>query len=201
MTDSRQLTSMRGSSAIWRAASARRPRSCKPPASLSGLPGVTSHHTRSSFRRLIANRLMSRCATWGGLNEPPSRPMRMPLLWGGIAWETDAEATQALFNWATAGADQSLRFWAGFHSKTLWRSRPRLPGAVDAIFEAGQLLGADRAAGVKFSGGDADFCAAAEFSGVVKLRRCLLQHDRGVDLIEKLARRGCILGHDRVGVL
>src|SRR3984893_8945772 len=200
MTDSRQLTSMRGSSAIWRAASARWPRSCKLPVSLSGLPGVTSHHTRSSFKRLIANRLMSRCATCGGLNEPPGRPMRMPLLWGGMAWETDGEATQALFNWTTAGADQSLRFGAGSRLKTLWRSRPRLPCAVDAIFEAGQLLGADRAAGVKFSGGDADFRAEAEFAAVGELGRCVMQHDRRIDLVEKLAGGGFIFGHDRVGV-
>src|ERR1700737_666359 len=201
MTDSRQLTSMRGSLAIARGASTRSSSSCSAPLSFSGFPGVTSHHTRSSFRRLIANRLMSRCATCGGLNEPPSRPMRMPLLWGGMAWETDAEATQALFNWATAGADKSLRFWAGFGLKTLWRSRPRLPGAVDAIFEGGQLLGADRAAGVKFPGGDADFRAETEFAAGGELGGWVLQHDRRIDLAEKLAGGGFVFRHDRVGVV
>src|SRR5712675_2781908 len=100
-----------------------------------------------------------------------------------MAWETDCDATEVLFNAATAG------------------SRPRLPGAVDAIFETGQLLGADRTAGVKFSGGDADFGAEAEFAAVGKLRRCVMQHDRRIDLVEKFACRGRVLGHDRVGVV
>src|SRR5258705_13690189 len=100
-----------------------------------------------------------------------------------MAWETDCDATEALFNAATAG------------------SRPRLPGAVDAIFETGQLLGADRTAGVKFPGGDADFRAEAEFATVGKLRRCVMQHDRRIDLIEKFARGGLVLRHDRIGVM
>src|ERR1700733_5402778 len=124
-----------------------------------------------------------------------------------MACETDRDATEARFNAATACVRSSCltRFLHAnrypLRLKTLCRSRPRLPGAMNAIFEAGQLLGADRAAGVKFSGGDADFGAEAEFAAVGKLRRCVVQHDRGVDLIEKLAHRGCILGHDRVGVL
>src|ERR1700682_4304626 len=79
---------------------------------------------------------------------------------------------------------------AGFRSKTLWGSRPRLPGAMDAVFETGQLLGADRAAGVKFPGGDADFRAEAEFAAIGKLGRCVVQHDRRIDLVEKFARGG-----------
>ena len=81
------------------------------------------------------------------------------------------------------------------------RSRPRLPGAVDAIFEAGQLLGADRAAGVEFPGGDADFGAEAEFAAVGELGRCVMQHDRRIDLVEKFARGAFVLGHDRIGVV
>src|SRR3979490_1993332 len=146
-----------------------------------------------------------------------------------MAWEIDGNATEALFNGATTCADQSRSVpiqseWSlysfclahlvhanrfpprvasgtGFRLKTPQGSRPRLPGAVNAIFETGQLLGADRAAGVKFAGGDADFRAEAEFAAVGKLRRCVVQHDRGVDLIEKFARGGFILGHDRVGVV
>src|SRR6186997_1111998 len=100
-----------------------------------------------------------------------------------MAWEMDCDATQALFNAATAG------------------SRPRLPGAVDAIFETGQLFGPDRTAGVKFPGGDADLRAEAEFAAVGELRRCVMQHDRRIDLVEKFPRGGFILGHDRVGML
>src|SRR5258705_11516110 len=100
-----------------------------------------------------------------------------------MAWETDCDATEVLFNAATAG------------------SRPRLPGAVDAIFETGQLLGADRTAGVKFPGGDADFRAEAEFAAVGKLRRCVMQHDRRIDLIEKFARGGLVLRNDRIRVM
>jgi len=62
-----------------------------------------------------------------------------------MAWETDGNATDALFNEATACA--------------MLCSRPRLPGAVDAVFETGQLFGADRAAGVKLTRSDSDFRA------------------------------------------
>src|SRR5258708_23438848 len=100
-----------------------------------------------------------------------------------MAWETDCDASEAVFNSATAG------------------SRPRLPGAVDAVFETGQLLGADRTAGVKFPGGDADFRAEAEFAAVGKLGRCVMQHDGRIDLVEEFARGGFVVGDDRGGVL
>src|ERR1700761_6942104 len=123
---------------------------------------------RSRFNRLIANRLMARWAACGGLNEPPSRPTRMPGVYSGIAWPTGCDATDTSFNECTTSA--------------LLSSRPCLSGAVAAIFKTGQLLGADRAAGVKFSGGDADFSAEAEFAAVGELRRRVMQHDRRVDL-------------------
>src|ERR1700687_444218 len=136
-----------------------------------------------------------------------------------MAWETDCGATEALFNSATAGADRSVlseseprlcffcltRFLRANRSplrlKTLWGSRPRLPGAVDAIFETGQLLGADRAAGVEFPGGDADFRAEAEFAAIGELGRCVMQHDRRIDLIEEFARGTFVFRHDRIGVV
>src|SRR6476659_652078 len=136
MTASRQLISMRGSSAVMLAASARSASACNPSLLLSGLPGVSSHQTRSSCNRLSANRLTARWAACGGLKDPPSRPMRMPLVWNGIAWAAVSEATETDVNGITAKD-----------------SRPRLPGAVDAIFEAGQLLGANRATGVELTGG------------------------------------------------
>src|SRR5437588_7171250 len=185
MTDSRQLTSMRGSLAIWRAACARSSSSCRAPLSLSGFPGVTSHHTRSSFSRLIANRLMARWAICGGLKEPPSKPMRMPSVWMGMVLTTDGDETDASFNGSTA--DKC--------------SRPRLSGAVDPIFEAGQLLGADRAAGVELAGGNPNLSTEAELAAVGELRRGVVQHDRRIDLVEELPRDVGIFGHDRVGVV
>ena len=47
-----------------------------PRVSLSGLPGVTSHQTRSRPRRCIASRQAARCAACGGSKVPPNRPMR-----------------------------------------------------------------------------------------------------------------------------
>src|SRR6266481_2222873 len=104
-----------------------------------------------------------------------------------MAWETDGNATEALFNEATACA--------------MLCSRPRLPGAVDAVFETGQLLGADRAAGVKLTRSDTDFRAETEFAAVGELGRRVMQHDRRIDLVEEFACGGCILGYDRIGVL
>src|SRR4029079_5027527 len=171
MTASRQLISMRGSSATSRAALARSERPCSRSVSFSGLPGVSSHQTRSSFRRLRANRLIARCAACGGLNEPPSRPMRMALVWKGIACAADCDGICRVTARAGLG------------------SRPRLPGAVNAIFEARQLLGTDRAAGVEFAGGDSDLCAEAELAAVGELRRGVVQHDRGIDLVEEFLGR------------
>ncbi len=153
------------------------------PVSFSGLPGVSSHQTRSSFNRLSANRLMARCAACGGLNEPPSRPMRMPLVWNGMACAADCDCIRRV----TAGAGL--------------RSRPCLPGAVNTVFEARQLFGADRAAGVEFAGGNPDLGAEAELAAVGELRRCVMQHDRGIDLVEEFFRRARIFGHDRIGVM
>src|SRR5882672_8401883 len=183
MTASRQLMSMRGSSATSRAALARSEIPCSRPVSFSGLPGVSNHQTRSSFRRFSANRLMARCAACGGLNEPPSRPMRMPVVWKGMACAADCDCITRIV--ACAGL----------------RSRPRLPGAVNAIFEARQLLGADRTAGVEFAGGNPDLRAEAELAAVGELRRCIVQHDRGIDLAEEFLRSACVFGHDRIGMM
>jgi len=57
---------------------------------------------------------------------------------------------------------------------------------VDAVLEAGQLLGADRTAGVEFAGGNPDLGAEAELATVGKLASMRMQHDRGVDLAENL---------------
>src|SRR5450631_2890687 len=111
-----------------------------------------------------------------------------------MACETDCDPTETAFNGATACA-RLLRL------KTRLFSRPRLPGAMYPIFKAGQLFGADRTTGVKFPGGDADFRAEAEFAAIGKLGRCVMQHDGRIDLVEKLAGGGFVLGHDRIGVV
>ena len=50
---------------VWRA----------PADDFSGLPGVTSHQTRSSLSLLSASSEISRWPSCGGLNEPPSSPI------------------------------------------------------------------------------------------------------------------------------
>src|SRR5215472_16773811 len=74
---------MRGWWASLRAAASRSESGARPLVSLSGLPGVTSHHTRSSPIRRIANRQAARWAACGGSKVPPNNPMRMPRVWGG----------------------------------------------------------------------------------------------------------------------
>src|ERR1700712_5999787 len=100
-----------------------------------------------------------------------------------MACETDCDATEAEVNAATA----CIRL------TTQVRSRPGLPGAVNAIFEAGQLLGADRAAGVELAGGNADLGAETELAAVGELRRGVVQHDRGIDFVEEFFRSLVVL--------
>src|SRR5205085_2802023 len=87
----------------------------------------------SSFSRLIANRLMARWAICGGLNEPPSKPMRMPLVWMGMGLASDGEETDASFNGSTAERLFLTRFLHAnrcpLRLNTLWHSRPRRCGA------------------------------------------------------------------------
>src|SRR5712691_2493729 len=64
-------------------------------------------------------------------------------------------------------------------------SRPRLPGAAHAVFEGAELLYADRTTGVEPAGGDADLGAEAEFATIRELGRGVVEHDRGVDLVEE----------------
>src|SRR5262249_7274530 len=80
-------------------------------------------------------------------------------------------------------------------------SRPDLPRTAHAIFEAGQLLDADRTARVKTASGDADLRAKPDLAAVGELRRGVVQHDRGIALAQELPRRGGILAHDRIGVV
>ena len=71
IASSKEVTSMRGSSAISRACATRMAVEASSPVSFRGLPGVTIHQIRSRPRRLRAMRLTCRCPACAGLNEPP----------------------------------------------------------------------------------------------------------------------------------
>src|SRR6266705_1932034 len=74
---------MRGCAASFCAAAIRSASGGSALVSFSGLPGLTSHQTRSRPRRFNAIRLAARWAACGGLNEPPNSPIFMPGACGG----------------------------------------------------------------------------------------------------------------------
>ena len=80
-------------------------------------------------------------------------------------------------------------------------SRSDLPRSVYAILEAGQLLDAHRPARMEAAGGDADLGAEAELAAIGELGRGVVQHNRGIDLVEEFFRRSMIFRHDRIGVV
>src|SRR5882762_7659428 len=178
MTASRPVTSMRGWPASFAASAMRCPSGRRPRVSFSGLPGVTSHHMRSSWSRFMASRLAARCAACGGSKVPPNRPIRIPGACGG----------RTRRGGCITCAKGTVERW----------SRPDLPGAAHAILEAGELLDADRTAGVQLAGGDADLGAEAELAAIGELRRGVVQHDRGIDLRQEFLRRGGVIGDDGV---
>src|SRR5690348_4435240 len=83
----------------------------------------------------------------------------------------------------------------------LHRLRPRLTLSADNVFEARQLLDADGSTGMQLSRADADLRTHSEFAPVGELRRCVPQHDRGIQSRKKLLRRKWIVGHDAFGML
>src|SRR5689334_12786702 len=145
----------------------------RPPCDFSGLPGVTSHQTRSSLTRFIASRQASRWARCGGSKVPPNRPMRMPGACGGMT------RSMAGRRGCAGGGDVTM-------------SRPCLTAAADAVLERRELLGADRTARMQAPGGDADLGAEAELAAVGELRRGVVQHDRGIDFAQELVGRRLI---------
>src|SRR5580704_12912104 len=115
----------------------------------SGFCGETSQITRSSPRRLSAVIAMCAWPSCAGLNDPPSRPTRMP----------------------------GFRSNPGLSARRPPASRARLAGPVDHIFECRELFGADGAAGMQLVGGDADLGPEAELAAVGELRRGVDHHD------------------------
>src|SRR5258708_24409600 len=94
-----------------------------------------------------------------------------------------------------------MRLQFSLQTRKMRRSRPCLSGTVNAVFEAGQLLGADRTTGMKLSGGNSDFRAEAEFAAVGKLGRSVVQHDGRIDLVEESSRHVAVFSHDSIGVM
>ena len=133
--------------------------------SFSGLPGVTSHQTRSRPSRFM--------------REQAGGAMR-------LVRRIERAAEQADLHAAAHAGEGGL----GARTPGTLTSRPDLPRAADAIFEGGELLDADRAARMHAAGGDADLGAEAELAAVGELRRGVVQHDRGIDLAEEFFRRG-----------
>src|SRR6201997_141550 len=80
-------------------------------------------------------------------------------------------------------------------------SRSDLPRSVYAILEAGQLFDAHRPARMEAASGDADLGAEAELAAIGELGRGVVQHDCGIDLVEKFFGRSMIFRHDRIGVV
>src|SRR5262245_4401248 len=169
---------MRGWRASVLAATMRSGSGASPRVSLSGLPGVTSHHTRSRASRFIAIRQASRWASCGGSKVPPNRPICMPGACGGNATRPDGITRPA-------GRRETSR-----------QSRPDLPAAANAVFEAGELIDADRTARMKAAGGDADLGAEPKLAAVGELGGGVVQHDRGIDLTQEFLRRRGIGGDD-----
>src|SRR4051794_12161980 len=181
MTASTPVTSMRGWLASFCASAMRCSSGRRPRVSFSGFPGVTSHHMRSSFSRFMASRLAARCAACGGSKVPPNRPIRIPGACGG----------RTRRGGCITCAKETVERWA----------RPDLPGAAHAVFEAGELFDADRAASVQLAGGDADLGTETELTAIGELRRGIVQHDRRIDLVEEFLRRCLVGGDNRVGMV
>src|SRR3546814_7415964 len=78
---------------------------------------------------------------------------------------------------------------------------PGLALAAHPVLVAGQLLRANRSAGMQLAGRDAVLGAHAEFTAVGKLSRGVVHHDPGIDLGHEAGRRRGIFGDDGLGVV
>src|SRR3546814_5909482 len=85
-----------------------------------------------------------------------------------------------------------------FPSTTLFRARgllgPDVAPATHLVLVAGQLLGANGAAGVQLAGGNADLGPHAELAAVGELGRGVVHHDAGIDLVQEAGRGHGVLG-------
>src|SRR3954454_10799871 len=77
-------------------------------------------------------------------------------------------------------------------------SGPDLSGPANAIFERRELLHADRSARMHAACRDPDLGAEAELAAIGELRRRVVQHNRAIDLREKLVRGVLVRRDDRI---
>src|SRR5579883_1802473 len=191
------VTSMRGCCASARAAAIRLARGARPLWSLSGLPGVTSHQTRSRPSCFMAIRQAARWAACGGSKLPPNRPMRMPRACGGRC--TRPAASRALSGPIGAASEAVWQLCINAVARRSKNgSRPDLPGAVHAVFEAGELLHTDRSTRMEATGGDPDLSPEPELAAVGELGRGIVQDDRRIDFAQEFLG-GCLIGgNDRI---
>src|SRR5216684_2325585 len=182
---------MRGCAASCCAAATRSASGGSARVSLSGLPGLASHQTRSRPSRFSAIRLAARWAACGGLNEPPNSPIFMPGACGGrrggalFDSRFDSRARRfTRFTYPACGGGRRRKATAGGGPLPIPPppSRADLARTPHAIFEAAELLQSDRPARVQSPGGDADLGPEAELAAVGELGRGVVQHDRGVHL-------------------
>src|SRR5690554_2483275 len=171
----------------------------------SGFPGVTRTQSASRSRRRRVSSTTRRWPSWMGLKLPPNRPMRMPDPEGGssvmpgmrMGWRrvmVRYRDSMGVSPSPLAGEGALDQFLPG-------SSRSRLTGTADAVFEAGELLDADRAARMLLAGGNADLAAKAELATIGELGRGIVQQDGAVDLVEEFFDSRRILGNDRLGVV
>src|SRR5215510_7921598 len=187
---------MRGWRASASAATIRSASGASPRVSLSGLPGVTSHQTRSRSSRFMASRQAPRWASCGGRRT-------LPRIRGAPSAAEGAPARAPSPGEASGGRSLSgarITYVTDCRPADE-RSRPDLSRAAHAILEAGELLDTDRAAGVKTAGGDADLGAEPELAAVGELGRGVVQHDRGIDLAQEFLRRRTVFRDDRIGMV
>src|SRR2546423_3686351 len=188
---------MRGWRVSARAATMRSSRGARPRVSLSGLPGVTSHHTRSRSSLFIAIRDAARWASWGGSKVPPNRPMRMPRPCAGRRKSPLCARRPAVLQ----GPEDSFTGYPRRGGVRDAGSRPDLSRPVHAVFEGGELIDPYRPARVEAACGDPDLGPEPELAAIGKLRRSVVQHDCGIDLAQEFFGVGRVLGDDGVGVM
>src|SRR3546814_17840292 len=82
-----------------------------------------------------------------------------------------------------------------------FRAWPDVAPATHLVLVAGQLLGANGAAGVQLAGGNADLGPHAELAAVGELGRGVVHHDAGIDLVQEAGRGHGVLGDDGLGMI
>ena len=175
-----------------------------PRVSLSGLPGVTSHQTRSSPSRFIAIRQARAMRRMRRIEGAAEQADAHAGAWGGS--ETREEGITRPACRIVAVRERVLTQGAG-RLRDVRVSRPArrhrcAHGLICPVPRTRylKLVSCSTPTGPrawKPAGGDADLGAEAELAAVGELRRGVVQHDRGIDLAQEFLRRRLVLGDDR----